>query len=45
MSMTLLNATETKQLDLINAHPDLAGRAAINGELTAARQPNKLVPV
>ncbi|NUW72214.1 2-oxo-4-hydroxy-4-carboxy-5-ureidoimidazoline decarboxylase [Vibrio mediterranei] len=36
MSMTLLNAPEQKQLDLINAHPDLAGRAAVNGELTAA---------
>ncbi|GAL35266.1 urate oxidase [Vibrio maritimus] len=36
MSMALLNAVESKQLDLINAHPDLAGRAAINGELTAA---------
>jgi OHCU decarboxylase len=36
MSMALLNAAESKQLDLINAHPDLAGRAAINGELTAA---------
>jgi OHCU decarboxylase len=36
MSMTLLNASEQKQLDLINAHPDLAGRAAVNGELTAA---------
>jgi OHCU decarboxylase len=36
MSMTLLNASSQKQLDLINAHPDLAGRAAVNGELTAA---------
>ncbi|MFC5077801.1 Uric acid degradation bifunctional protein [Vibrio thalassae] len=36
MSMTLLNASQQKQLDLINAHPDLAGRAAVNGELTAA---------
>lgn len=36
MSTALLNAAESKQLDLINAHPDLAGRAAINGELTAA---------
>lgn len=36
MATTLLKADKTKQLALINAHPDLAGRAAINGELTAA---------
>ncbi|MCW8334185.1 2-oxo-4-hydroxy-4-carboxy-5-ureidoimidazoline decarboxylase [Vibrio sp. SCSIO 43135] len=36
MASTLLNANQEKQLALINAHPDLAGRAAINGELTAA---------
>jgi len=36
MASTLLDATKQQQLDLINAHPDLAGRAAINGELTAA---------
>lgn len=36
MSFTLLSAAKEKQLALINAHPDLAGRAAFNGELTAA---------
>lgn len=36
MSEILLSAPHNKQLALINAHPDLAGRAAINGELTAA---------
>ncbi|MEZ8824561.1 2-oxo-4-hydroxy-4-carboxy-5-ureidoimidazoline decarboxylase [Vibrio amylolyticus] len=36
MSSSLLNASQDKQLALINAHPDLAGRAAVNGELTAA---------
>ncbi|MCZ4293112.1 2-oxo-4-hydroxy-4-carboxy-5-ureidoimidazoline decarboxylase [Vibrio sinaloensis] len=36
MANTLLEADKQQQLDLINAHPDLAGRAAINGELTAA---------
>lgn len=29
-------AGETRQLALIRAHPDLAGRAAVQGELTAA---------
>ncbi|MPY22465.1 2-oxo-4-hydroxy-4-carboxy-5-ureidoimidazoline decarboxylase [Shewanella psychropiezotolerans] len=36
MADTLLQADKSKQLALINAHPDLAGRAAINGELTQA---------
>ena len=36
MSAVLLNASQDKQLALINAHPDLAGRAAMNGELTQA---------
>ncbi len=36
MATALLEAEKQQQLDLINAHPDLAGRAAINGELTAA---------
>ncbi|TFH91604.1 2-oxo-4-hydroxy-4-carboxy-5-ureidoimidazoline decarboxylase [Vibrio ouci] len=36
MAEALLDAEKAKQLALINAHPDLAGRAAINGELTAA---------
>jgi OHCU decarboxylase len=31
---TLANATHEEQLALIKAHPDLAGRAAIDGELT-----------
>ena len=29
------NASEERQLELIRAHPDLAGRAAVAGELTA----------
>lgn len=36
MSDILLAASKDKQLALINAHPDLAGRAAVNGELTEA---------
>lgn len=36
MANILLTADYDKQLALINAHPDLAGRAAINGELTEA---------
>lgn len=32
---TLAVATEAEQLALIRAHPDLAGRAALRGELTA----------
>lgn len=34
MSDILLSATHAEQLALINAHPDLAGKAAIQGELT-----------
>ena len=34
MSQVLLEATPDEQLALINAHPDLAGKAAIQGELT-----------
>ena len=36
MSQCLLNASYDEQLALINAHPDLAGRAAMKGELTAS---------
>jgi OHCU decarboxylase len=36
MSRVLLNATPEQQLALINAHPDLAGKAAVRGELTQA---------
>ncbi|WMN16130.1 2-oxo-4-hydroxy-4-carboxy-5-ureidoimidazoline decarboxylase [Pseudomonas piscis] len=36
MSDILLSADHARQLALINAHPDLAGKAAIQGELTAA---------
>ncbi|QUJ69058.1 2-oxo-4-hydroxy-4-carboxy-5-ureidoimidazoline decarboxylase [Photobacterium sp. GJ3] len=36
MADVLLSASKTEQLALINAHPDLAGRAAMNGELTEA---------
>ncbi|MCO7517532.1 2-oxo-4-hydroxy-4-carboxy-5-ureidoimidazoline decarboxylase [Pseudomonas guariconensis] len=34
MSDILLSASHDEQLALINAHPDLAGKAAIQGELT-----------
>jgi len=34
MSDILLSAEHNAQLALINAHPDLAGKAAIQGELT-----------
>ncbi|WP_151703382.1 2-oxo-4-hydroxy-4-carboxy-5-ureidoimidazoline decarboxylase [Nitrincola alkalilacustris] len=34
MCDVLLNASHEAQLALINAHPDLAGKAAIRGELT-----------
>ncbi|MFL1465022.1 2-oxo-4-hydroxy-4-carboxy-5-ureidoimidazoline decarboxylase [Marinobacter sp. HN1S83] len=36
MSNILLNADREAQLALINAHPDLAGKAAMRGELTAS---------
>jgi OHCU decarboxylase len=36
MAAVLLDASRDEQLALINAHPDLAGKAAIRGELTAA---------
>lgn len=36
MAKILNESTKQQQLDLINAHPDLAGKAAINGELTDA---------
>ncbi|MFF7707821.1 2-oxo-4-hydroxy-4-carboxy-5-ureidoimidazoline decarboxylase [Pseudomonas sp. NPDC007930] len=36
MSRALQSASREQQLALINAHPDLAGKAAIAGELTAA---------
>ncbi len=36
LSEVLLHADQAAQLALINAHPDLAGKAAIQGELTAA---------
>jgi OHCU decarboxylase len=36
MAAVLLVATHAEQLALINAHPDLAGKAAVRGELTAA---------
>lgn len=36
LMMTVIAGADHKQLlDLINAHPDLAGKAAINGQLTA----------
>ncbi len=36
MADILLSASHEAQLALINAHPDLAGKAAIRGELTAS---------
>ncbi|EXF46306.1 Urate oxidase [Pseudomonas sp. BAY1663] len=36
MADVLLGAPHEAQLALINAHPDLAGKAAIRGELTAS---------
>ena len=36
MSDLLLSADHARQLALINAHPDLAGKAAVQGQLTAA---------
>lgn len=36
MAAILLAASRDAQLALINAHPDLAGKAAIRGELTAS---------
>jgi len=36
MCLVLEHAQEQQKLALINAHPDLAGKAAIAGELTAA---------
>ncbi len=35
MSNAVETAGEAKQLALINAHPELAGKAAVRGELTA----------
>ncbi|WP_417704512.1 2-oxo-4-hydroxy-4-carboxy-5-ureidoimidazoline decarboxylase [Pseudomonas sp.] len=36
MAGLMLRASHAAQLALINAHPDLAGKAAVRGELTAA---------
>lgn len=36
MARILLDTDRQAQLDLINAHPDLAGKAAVAGELTEA---------
>ncbi|QLC72142.1 2-oxo-4-hydroxy-4-carboxy-5-ureidoimidazoline decarboxylase [Pseudomonas sp. LPB0260] len=36
MAELLLGASREAQLALINAHPDLAGKAAVRGELTAS---------
>lgn len=36
MADILLSASPEAQLALINAHPDLAGKAAVRGELTAS---------
>lgn len=35
MANTLLSSSDSEKLGLIKAHPDLAGRAAIKGELTS----------
>ncbi|MDN7180000.1 2-oxo-4-hydroxy-4-carboxy-5-ureidoimidazoline decarboxylase [Caballeronia sp. SEWSISQ10-4 2] len=34
MTAAVNNASDTRQLALINAHPELAGKAAVRGELT-----------
>ena len=36
MRAVVENSSEDKKLELINAHPDLAGKAAVAGELTQA---------
>ena len=36
MSTILLSADHARQLAVINAHPDLAGKAAVQGQLTEA---------
>jgi len=36
MSAAVLQAEETLQLALIRAHPELAGRAALRGDVTSA---------
>lgn len=36
MASILISSEHQAQLDLINAHPDLAGKAAVAGELTEA---------
>jgi len=36
LSQAMLAADQDTQLALVNAHPDLAGKAAVRGELTAA---------
>lgn len=36
MATVVLNVDHERQLTLINAHPDLAGKAAVRGELTVA---------
>lgn len=36
MADILLNSSKARQLQLINAHPDLAGKAAVRGQLTTA---------
>ena len=35
MKQTLANATDDEVLSLLRAHPDLAGRAALQGDVTA----------
>lgn len=36
MAATVFKADKQKKLDLINAHPDLAGKAAVHGKLTVS---------
>ncbi|MEH6473813.1 MAG: 2-oxo-4-hydroxy-4-carboxy-5-ureidoimidazoline decarboxylase [Halopseudomonas sp.] len=36
MASTLIHSDRQAQLELVNAHPDLAGKAAVSGELTEA---------
>ena len=43
LSAQVARASQAEQLALIQAHPDLAGRAALAGELTAASTIDQVV--
>ena len=44
MCAAVASADENLQMALICAHPQLAGKAAIRGELTASRRTNNMAP-